>query len=108
MGFESQLKRLVLEVLNEGPDHGYGIACRIRQRSRIIEGREAVLYACLHDLEGAGELISTVTIWNGGPRRRYQITEMGLRRLEQIAENATPTVGCGLWERLVPEGAKGA
>jgi len=107
MGFESQLKRLVLEVLVEGPDHGYGIACRIRRRSKILDGREAVLYASLHDLEGDGDVFSTVKVWKKCQRRHYQISESGLKRLGTVQGSAWPCVGDKPWGRIVPELVKG-
>jgi PadR family transcriptional regulator PadR len=70
---------VVLDVLRDGPDYGYGIVKRIFEQSRqTIRWRQGTLYPVLHRLEEQGLVTSA---WKGpkkGRRRRYyQLTKRG-------------------------------
>lgn len=74
---------LVLAVLREGEQYGYGIAQQIRERSDgAFAPSEGALYPALHRLEADGALAATWREGERGPRRRwYRITESGLAQL---------------------------
>ena len=77
------LDLLVLKVLAPGPDHGYGIARRIRQRSQgalLVE--EGSLYPALHRLERRGWLESEWGASEGNRKAKfYRLSRTGRREL---------------------------
>jgi PadR family transcriptional regulator len=78
MNLRGTLPPLILETLAHGPDHGYSIAQRIRQRSEgVLEFREGTLYPALHKLQQEGSVESYEEIENGRTRRYYRITRAG-------------------------------
>lgn len=74
---------LVLGVLREGEQYGYGIAQQIRERSDgAFAPSEGALYPALHRLEAEGALEASWRDGERGPRRRwYRITPAGLAQL---------------------------
>lgn len=76
---------LVLRVLHDGPQHGYGLLRAIRERSgSLLEFTEGTIYPLLHQLELDGLLSSRWdTLENGRRRKTYLITVEGVRRLEE-------------------------
>jgi PadR family transcriptional regulator PadR len=77
---------LVLRILSEGPQHGYGIVQAIRERSgALVVFTEGTIYPLLHTLEREGLLSAE---WEGVPsgkrRKVYSVTNLGLQRLSQV------------------------
>jgi PadR family transcriptional regulator, regulatory protein PadR len=78
MNFKGTLPTLILQVLAQGPSHGYHIAQRIKERSRgILDFKEGTLYPALHKLENEGQVESYEEIEKGRTRRYYRITKSG-------------------------------
>ena len=86
---QGTLDLLILKILNLGPNHGWGIANRIRQISREgLNASQGSLYPALHRLELSGDVESEMTASENNRRARvYKLTPAGRRRLE--AETAT-------------------
>ena len=81
----STLDLLILEVLSEGPLHGWAISQRIRERSKdALQVNQGTLYPALHRLEEDGILRAT---WMRSDTQRrvkaYELTRPGERRLLQ-------------------------
>ena len=81
---QGTLDLLILRILALGPNHGWGIANRIRQLSAEgLNASQGSLYPALHRLEMRGELRSEMTASENNRRARvYTITAAGLRRLK--------------------------
>ena len=78
MNMKGSLQLLILNVLAQGPNHGYQIAQQIKQQSRgILDFKEGTLYPTLHGLERQGYLASAEEQENGRMRRYYHLTESG-------------------------------
>jgi PadR family transcriptional regulator PadR len=82
------LDMLVLQTLKAGPNHGYGIALFIRQRSAdVLQVGEGSLYPALQRLQVKG-LVSTE--WRasdtGRRARYYDLTRLGRRSLKAELE----------------------
>jgi len=78
------LDMMILKTLAPGPNHGYGIARRIRQTSReVLRVEEGSLYPALHRLEKRGGLVSE---WRRSESNRrakyYRLTPAGRARLK--------------------------
>jgi transcriptional regulator len=86
---QGTLDLLILKVLTLGPNHGWGIANRIRQISReSLEASQGSLYPALHRLEQRGDLRSEMVPSENNRRARvYTLTPAGRRRLQ--AETAS-------------------
>src|SRR5262245_5216201 len=86
---QGTLDLLILKILALGPNHGWGIANRIRQTSREgLAASQGSLYPALHRLELRGDVASEMTPSENNRRARvYTITRAGRRRLEK--ETAT-------------------
>ena len=77
-----QLDMLLLAILADGPQHGYGAIEELRRRSgERFDLPEGTVYPALHRLERAGHLASTWSEGPGRPRRTYQITPKGQAQL---------------------------
>jgi DNA-binding PadR family transcriptional regulator len=73
---------LILEALAQGPNHGYRIAQRIKERSEgVLDFKEGTLYPALHKLEKDGMVESYESVENGRARRHCRITRAGRRML---------------------------
>ena len=82
MNLRGTLPALILEALESGPEHGYSIAQRIKERSRgVLDFKEGTLYPALHKLESEGRIDSTEEVENGRVRRYYRITPIGRKAL---------------------------
>ena len=82
MNLRGTLPALILEALESGPEHGYSIAQRIKERSRgVLDFKEGTLYPALHKLESEGRIDSTEEVENGRVRRYYRITPTGRKAL---------------------------
>ena len=86
---QGTLDLLILKILTLGPNHGWGIANRIRQISREgLSASQGSLYPALHRLELRGDVESEMTPSENNRRARlYTLTRSGRRRLE--TESAT-------------------
>jgi PadR family transcriptional regulator, regulatory protein PadR len=80
---QGTLDVLVLKILAVGPNHGWGIANRIRQMSRNeLNASQGALYPALHRLELKGFLKSAMTPTENNRRARvYTLTPAGKRHL---------------------------
>ncbi len=83
MRLQTDVKALVLSVLAQGPNHGYGVAKTVREKSNgVLKLGEGQLYPALHALEEDGFVTSD---WEGEgeqKRRTYAITPAGRAELE--------------------------
>ena len=86
---QGTLDLLILKILTLGPNHGWGIATRIRQTSRDgLDASQGSLYPALHRLELRGEVRSAMTASENNRRARvYTLTPAGRKRLQ--AETAS-------------------
>jgi len=82
---QGTLDLLILKILTLGPNHGWGIASRIRQISREgLNASQGSLYPALHRLELRGDVKSEMTPSENNRRARvYTLTPAGRRRLEK-------------------------
>lgn len=75
---------LVLAVLRNGPQHGYGIAREINQRTNnMLKFRQGTLYPTLHALEREGLVAGQWETTGERPRLVYTITEAGQAELDR-------------------------
>ena len=82
MNLRGTLPTLILEALQDRPDHGYSIAQRIKERSRgVLDFKEGTLYPALHKLERDGLVESYEEVENGRTRRYYRLTPPGRKVL---------------------------
>ena len=81
---QGTLDLLLLRILVIGPNHGWGIANRIRQTSAEgLNASQGSLYPALHRLELRGDVRSEMTASENNRRARvYTITAAGRRRLD--------------------------
>jgi PadR family transcriptional regulator PadR len=89
---------IILEVLSQGPYHGYAIAREIeRQSEQALKLREGSLYPALRVLESDGLIESEWEIQNAGPARKtYRLTAAGhaeLTKRKEIWQRYVKTVG---------------
>jgi transcriptional regulator len=91
---QGTLDLLILKTLALGPNHGWGIATRIRQMSREgLNASQGSLYPALHRLEFRGDVTSEMRPSDNNRRARvYTLTPAGRRRLQ--TETAS-------WEQFV-------
>jgi transcriptional regulator len=80
------LDMLVLQILSEGPQHGYGVGNRIHAATQgELSIEQGSLYPALYRLEKAGLLKSR---WSRSPEtqrriRVYELTATGRQRLSR-------------------------
>jgi len=81
---QGTLDVLILKILGLGPNHGWGIATRIRQISQDgLNASQGSLYPALHRLELNGDVESAMTASENNRRARvYTLTAAGRTRLE--------------------------
>lgn len=84
---QGTLDMLVMQTLANGPNHGYGIARRIRQVSdEVLQVEEGSLYPALHRLEKRGFLKAD---WRRSENNRrakfYALTPRGRTQLKHEA-----------------------
>ena len=77
------LEMIVLEVLQQGPMHGWGITELIERRSRqLLSVNQGSLYPALYRLVGQGWVSSEWRLSeNNRKARYYSLTRSGRRRL---------------------------
>jgi len=83
------LDTLVMDLLREGPNYGFGIREALNERLGADAGivKESTLYPLLHRLAGQGYLASHQEPGDRGrPRRYYRLTEAGVAFLETRLE----------------------
>ncbi len=82
---QGTLDLLILKILTLGPNHGWGVANRIRQMSREgLEASQGSLYPALHRLELRGDVESEMTVSENNRRARvYRLTPAGRKRLTE-------------------------
>lgn len=90
---QGTLDLLILETLQWGPRHGYGIAQSLRTHSgQLLDVDTGSLYPALHRLERAKQVASS---WTTSERKQrvkvYRLTDRGRKHL--VAERSR-------WERL--------
>ena len=78
------IKIHILFHASEGPIYGVGIMKEIRRHGYKIS--PGLIYPTLRSLEKQGFLKSDTTVVNGKVRRYYEITEKGLKMLEDSKE----------------------
>lgn len=82
MNLKGTLPTLILQVLEQGPRHGYAIAKEIKLLSRgTLDFKEGTLYPALHTHERKGRIRSSERVENGRRRRCYKLTAEGKRVL---------------------------
>ena len=81
---QGTLDVLILKILALGPNHGWGVATRIRQISKDgLNASQGSLYPALHRLELRGDVESAMTASENNRRARvYTLTASGRTRLE--------------------------
>jgi PadR family transcriptional regulator, regulatory protein PadR len=91
---QGTLDMLVLQALQWGPQHGYGIVQALRLRSgEVLQVETGSLYPALHRLERQGWVKSEWKQSESKQRARYyRITAKGKKQLESTL---------GRWERIV-------
>ncbi len=90
MDYERELLKgntqtVVLAVLQDAPQHGYGIAREIERRSgNALSFKDGTLYPALHALEREGMVVGSWETAQGGPARKvYTITDAGRQELSR-------------------------
>jgi transcriptional regulator len=86
---QGTLDLLILKILTLGPNHGWGIATRMRQISRDgLDASQGSLYPALHRLELRGDVTSQMMSSENNRRARvYTLTPAGRRRLQSETAN---------------------
>ena len=87
MSYRTDTKALVLAILSDGPQHGYGISRAVKERSAdLLKLGEGQLYPILHSLEEEGWVEAEWQMQEGDPPKRvYKITPLGRNELEARA-----------------------
>jgi len=91
---QGTLDMLILQTLQWGPQHGYGIANAIRANSgELLRIETGSLYPALHRLEKQGWLKSAWKVTESSQRAKYyQLTASGKKQLASERSR---------WEQLV-------
>jgi PadR family transcriptional regulator PadR len=78
------LDMLILQTLDRGPRHGFGIAESIEERSQdVLRVEEGALYPALHRLEVRGLLDAKWGVSENNRRAKfYRLTPAGRKQLE--------------------------
>jgi PadR family transcriptional regulator, regulatory protein PadR len=85
---QGTLDLMVLKVLSSGPDHGWGLAQKIEERSgSVFLVNQGSLYPALHRLEREGMIRAEWGASENNRRARiYALTRGGARRLAEETE----------------------
>jgi len=88
---QGTLDMLILQVVAQGPIHGYAIAQRIQQISRdVLQVQQGSLYPALHRMENRGLLAAE---WResetGRDAKFYRLTPKGRAQLKSETANWT-------------------
>src|SRR4051812_12301006 len=81
---QGTLDLLILQILQGGPEHGWGISQRIQERSKgVLEVNQGSLYPALHRLDQRGLLRSEWSTSENNRRAKfYGLSEEGRAALE--------------------------
>jgi transcriptional regulator len=85
---QGTLDMLILQTLQWGPQHGYGIGHAIRANSgELLQVETGSLYPALHRLEKQGWVKSEWKVSEAGQRAKYyRLTTAGKKQLAQEAD----------------------
>ncbi|MEW5917975.1 MAG: PadR family transcriptional regulator [Gemmatimonadota bacterium] len=80
---QGTLDLLILQTLQKGPLHGWGISRHIRERTRdVLNVNQGSLYPALYRLEDRGVIAGSDALSEQGRRVRvYKLTAAGKREL---------------------------
>lgn len=83
------LDLLVLTILRQGPEHGFGITTRVQETSEgLLDIEEGSLYPALHRMERAGWIAAEWRRTENSRRAKYySLTKTGRGRLRQQREH---------------------
>jgi len=86
---QGTLDLLVLKTVALGPEHGWGIAQRIRQISgEVFQVNQGSLYPALHRLEEHGWVASEWGVSDANRQAKfYRLTRAGARQLTRETES---------------------
>jgi PadR family transcriptional regulator, regulatory protein PadR len=85
---KGSLDGMLLAVLKDRPQHGYGIIAALRDRSGgRVDLPSGTIYPALHRLENSGLVQSSWDNSTGRRRRVYEITAAGERSLSDTKAN---------------------
>lgn len=86
---QGTLDLLVLKTVALGPEHGWGIAQRIRQISgEVFQVNQGSLYPALHRLEERGWVVSEWGVSDANRQAKfYRLTRAGARQLARETES---------------------
>jgi len=94
---QGTLDMLILQTLQWGPQHGYGISQAIRIRSgEVLQVETGSLYPALHRLERQGWVRSEWKLTESNQRAKYTARH----RLERSNSRPITGVGSRWWKRL--------
>lgn len=81
---QGTLDLLILKVLSQGPEHGWGVARRIQQTSHdALTVNEGSLYPALHRLALKGLIEASWAVTENNRRAKYyRLTPLGEAELE--------------------------
>ncbi len=84
---QGTLDLLILKTLAAGPEHGWGVAQRIQDRSRnVLEVNQGSLYPALHRLEEQGFIASDWGVSDNNRKAKfYRLTATGKKQLGREA-----------------------
>ena len=89
------LDLMILSVLAEGPTYGYSIQKRLAEASgQAVRLQAGTLYPLLHRLEADKLIRSKWERSTGRPRKWYELTAAGNRRLHEQASQWHSYVEC--------------
>jgi PadR family transcriptional regulator, regulatory protein PadR len=89
------LDLMILSVLAEGPMYGYSIQKRLAEASgNAVQLQAGTMYPLLHKLEADKLIRSRWERSTGRPRKWYELTAAGNRRLHQQATEWHSYVEC--------------
>lgn len=89
------LDLMILSALSDGPMYGYSIQKRLAEASQdAVQLQAGTLYPILHRLESDKLIRSRWEKSTGRPRKWYELTAAGTRRLHQQAYKWHAYVAC--------------
>jgi PadR family transcriptional regulator PadR len=89
------LDLMILSVLAEGPMYGYSIQKRLAEASgQAVQLQAGTMYPLLHRLEADKLIRSKWEKSTGRPRKWYELTASGNKRLHQQASEWHSYVAC--------------
>lgn len=89
------LELMVLSVVSEGPAYGYSIQQRLKEVSgSMVDVSAGTLYPVLHRMEKDGAIKARWEQSTGRPRKWYELTSAGRKRLLQRTRTWEEYVAC--------------